>query len=178
MDVQGVSPSEYFELALACMEALSRLRLHAAAPELLFDVMLHAGFARCYRKSLEFAEQVGVTREVLQNALDKVLAMQRFVAHGDLGIKNMSSPNCIFDWDNFGYYPPGFDLALCMVKDRSLYSEGKVADFSRRYYRLYASGCTVEEFHLALQFFCVVFTGNRDVPFKQSLLGELQAALS
>lgn len=178
VDVQSVSPSEYFDLALACMEELSRLRLSPAAPELLFDVMLHAGFARCYRKILEFAEEAGKAREVIQRALDKVLAMPRFVAHGDLGINNMSVPNCVFDWDNFGYYPPGFDLALCMAKAGSLYSGEKVADFSRRHYPLYSSGCTAEEFYLVLLFFCVVFAGNRDVPFKKSLLEELQSALS
>ncbi len=177
VDVRNVSPSEYFGLALACIQELSRLRLNPSAPELIFDVMLHAGFARCYRKSLEFAKEVGVAQEVLQNALEKVLAMRCFVAHGDLGIKNMSAPNCVFDWDNFGYYPPGFDLALCMVKAGSLYSGETVSSFSQRHYSLYSSGCTGEELYFALLFFCVTFTTNRDSTFKKNLLEELQQTL-
>lgn len=178
IDVRSVSSTDYFDLALLCINELSRLRLSSAAPELLFDVMLHAGFARCYRKSQEFSDEHGVAREVLRCALDRVLAMPRFVAHGDLGIKNMSAHNCVFDWDNFGYYPPGFDLALCMVKARSLYSNESVADFSRRHYPLYSSRCAADDFYLALLFFCVSFSGNRDVPFKKSLLDELQSALA
>ncbi|MBU2333518.1 MAG: aminoglycoside phosphotransferase family protein [Gammaproteobacteria bacterium] len=176
--VLGVGPSKYFDVALTCIDELSRLRLNPSAPELLFDIMLHAGFARCYRKSLGFAKEFGMSLEVYQRTLDRVLKMQRFVAHGDLSVKNMSAPCYVFDWDNFGYYPPGFDLALCLVKAGSIASEGSVADFSRRYYPLYSSGCTVEDFYLALLFFCVVFTGNRNVPFKKALLESLQEALS
>jgi len=177
INVRSVSSSEYFGLALLCIDELARLRLNPAAPELIFDVMLHAGFARCYRKSLEFAEGRGKAVETLQGALEKVLAMPRFLAHGDLSVKNMSAPNYVFDWDNFGYYPPGFDLALCMVKAGSLYSDDSVADFSRKYYPLYSSRCAADEFYLALLFFCVSFAGNRDVSFKEALLNELQRTL-
>src|SRR5690606_24210546 len=65
VDVQNINPSDYFYLALACMAELSRLRLVPSAPELLFDVMLHTGFARCYRKTLEFANEVGGAQDVL-----------------------------------------------------------------------------------------------------------------
>ncbi|RRV17534.1 phosphotransferase [Pseudomonas saudiphocaensis] len=176
--VRSVSSTEYFDLALLCINELSRLRLNPAAPELLFDVMLHAGFARCYRKSLDFAKERGIGLETLRSALGQVLAMPRYAAHGDLSVKNMSAPNYVFDWDNFGYYPPAFDLALCMVKAGSLYSGESVADFAKAHYPLYSSRCEANEFYLALLFFCVSFSGNRDIPFKEALLDELQRALA
>ncbi len=153
-----------------CMSRLSNLTLVPGAPDEISDFMLHIRFARCLQKTKEFSESFHVPMSIFDLAIRRLEKAPRFVAHGDLSLKNTSLPNVVFDWDSFGYFPPGFDLAICMVESNLKLSKDAIDELARDHYPLYESRCDWDNFRFCLLFLYFVFSKTRGFYFKMSLL--------
>lgn len=176
VDVRKVDTGQYLRMARACMESLCQYPVEAELDDLLCDIYAHTGFSRCYRKTKGFLFGLSGEDAWLDKALLRVSAMPRFYAHGDLSIKNMSAAGYVFDWDNSGYYPPGFDLALVLLIS-GLGGHPTVAAAAADYHSLVKQRCSFDDFYFSLLFLYTVLKGNRDVLAKTSLLDELKSLL-
>ncbi|AHF01094.1 aminoglycoside phosphotransferase [Thiomicrospira aerophila AL3] len=58
----------------------------------------------------------------LQHQLAIVNQHPKQLCHGDIHGKNLSSAGWVIDWDNLGYYPIGYDMALLLSKVQNIYS--------------------------------------------------------
>lgn len=176
VDVQKVELDQYLRMARACIGVLCQCPVEAGLDDLLCDISAHAGFSRCYRKTKGFLFALNGDDAWLDKALLRVSAMPRFYAHGDLSMKNMSATGYIFDWDNSGYFPPGFDLALVLLIS-GLRGHPSIAAAAADYHALVKLRCSFDDFYFSLLFLYTVLKGNRDALAKTSLLDELKRLL-
>mgnify|MGYP003452375720 CR=1 FL=1 len=158
------------------MDILCRRPVVAELDDFLSDFYAHVGFSRCYRKTKDFLLALNGDDSWLDQALLRVGQMPRFYAHGDLSIRNMSSAGYVFDWDNSGYFPPGFDLALVLLGSR-LSGHDSIAGAAASYYSLVERRCSFEDFHFSLLFLYAVLKGGRDRVAKTALLNQLKSLL-
>lgn len=135
-------------------------------PSELRDLTLHFGFERCFQKSLSVFERVDGKVELLRSMRKRCEALPRLVGHGDLSRPNMGGEGLVLDWDNFGFYPPGFDLALALVLTGELYGQSELASFARKGHEAVQSECTFEEFWFSLVFLYSTFLSARKAEHK------------
>lgn len=94
------------------------------------------------------------------------------LTHGDLHLGNFSSPNIVIDWDEAGFYPIGFDLALTM----SRYFHFDDFYDMQNFLRINASGSIdpnlYEMYKFSVLFFCLFFYERRDALNVKSSLKE------
>lgn len=161
---------EHERLWRHCIARLSKLIPHSQAPVEMTDIMLHKGFSRCLRKTKKFTNSFQISLDIYDGAMRRLECMPRFLAHGDLTVKNTSLPCAVFDWDNCGYFPPGFDLAMCMVELNMKLSKSEIDEMVRKFYPFYAGRCSWDDFRFCLFFLYFILSKTRDSDFKFHLL--------
>ena len=138
----------------------------AGAPPELQDLSQHFGFERCFKKSVGVLENAREKVGLLTLMRKQCEALPRFVGHGDLSRPNMAGDGLVLDWDNFGFYPPGFDLALALVLKGDLLGEDELVSFARQGHEGVRKHCTFDEFWFSLVFFYGVFLSARKAEHK------------
>ena len=91
-------------------------------PEFILDFQDHFYFKRC----LELARQKLASNEInFDFFLNFATQSKHIISHGDIFETNVFANNTLVDWDNFGIYPIGFDIAFIyhrfLVKYPSLF---------------------------------------------------------
>lgn len=80
------------------------------------------------------------------------------VTHGDLQKSNVFKPNLVMDWDSFGFYPIGFEVAFLYF--RLVFKEEKTGnpfDWLRENYQREVDAVEWEKFEKNFTFFLFVF---------------------
>ncbi len=157
----------YIDEVVSITSRLASLGVSGAnVPTELLDLSLHFGFERCFQKTLGVVLRAGGNVDLLKIMRDRCEALPRFVGHGDLSRPNMGGGALVLDWDNFGFYPPGFDLALALVLSGGLLGDAELEDFARRGYDSIAEHCSFHDFWFSLVFFYSVFLSARKAEHK------------
>ncbi|SFR49056.1 phosphotransferase [Thiomicrospira sp. ALE5] len=97
-------------------------------PENLDQLSAIPLFNACLQRLASFEQELNkyVTFEFnlhwLQHQLAIVNQHPKQLCHGDIHGKNLSSAGWVIDWDNLGYYPIGYDMALLLSKVQNIYS--------------------------------------------------------
>ena len=112
-------------------------------------------------------EQVGEKSSVLLKMKERCEAMPKFVGHGDLSLPNMGVGSIVLDWDNFGFYPPGFDLALGAVLKGELLDAEALNSMVERVFPSFATRCTRDMRWFSFTFFYCVFLYARQAQHKR-----------
>lgn len=130
------------------------------------DLTLHFGFERCFQKSLSVFGRDDAKVALLRSMRKHCEALPRFIGHGDLSRPNMGGEGLVLDWDNFGLYPPGFDLALALILTGKLYGQDELASFARKGHEAVQGRCTFEECWFSLVFLYGTFLSARKAEHK------------
>ncbi len=90
----------------------------------------------------------------------------------------MAQDALLLDWDNFGFYPPGFDLALAAVLKGDLLGEEELRKLALSVYEPVSEHCSFQDFWFSLTFFYGVFLSARKAEHKLSCLKLLERNLA
>lgn len=153
--------SEHVESALRICQELARIDIAGCATEEMRRLDLHFGFDRCRRKTAELIGGAGESVERLKLLQQYCEVMPRFLAHGDLSMANVGCNGLVLDWDNCGFYPPGFDLALILVLARLELDIDDLENYAGRLHIAMGARCSYEELRLSLIYFYCVFLSTR-----------------
>lgn len=126
--INTLTRHEYLSLAY---KVICSLRLQALSvrseDRWLCDWQGTTFFADRASKSRKFLVLEGLSIEPFERLMNFAEKLPRFVSHGDLNRSNVAGANLVYDWDCFGYFPPGFDVALvvalCLDEDRVITEE-------------------------------------------------------
>jgi hypothetical protein len=167
-DILPIEQDAYFEYLFSVVEVLSSVDCEALLmPEDFKRLDLHFGFDRCLRKTQVVLEQFEGGGSVLLQMKARCEAMPRFIGHGDLSLPNMGVGSIVIDWDNFGFYPPGFDLALGAVLAGELLDADALNAMAERVFPSFAKRCTFEMLWFSFVFFYCVFLSARQAVHKR-----------
>lgn len=168
IDIPFVDEGGYFDFLFSTVEKLSRFDFDALiVPEEFRALEFHFGFARCFRKTQSVLEQAFADNSTLSRMKAYCEAMPRYVGHGDLSLPNMGVDSIVIDWDNFGFYPPGFDLALGAVLRGKLLDADALNSIVERVFPSFANRCTFEMLWFSFAFFYCVFLSARQTEQKR-----------
>lgn len=157
----------YLARAMSIVQALSTLEVVGTIDQPDFvNLDLHFGFERCYRKTDEFLRKADEPAELLRRMRMRCEAMPRFVGHGDLSLPNLGQAGLVLDWDNFGFYPPGFDLALVLVLEGREWPQDALEDLIEEAYTPVADRCDRAAFGCSILYFYCVFLSTRKAAYK------------
>ena len=154
----------------SCISKLSKLTPKSAALPNIDDFTLHPGFARRLLKIKKFSRTHNIPTDAFDLAIRRLESFPKFAAHGDLHIGNTSAPNIVFDWDCFGYYPPGFDIAFSLASFNTKISEKDIIEIAMENHHLYSRRCSLDDFSFSLFFFYLLYTKTKDTAFKINLV--------
>lgn len=178
IDFSTVDSECYVEEVVRLTNSMASLGpVGADAPPEFQDLTQHFGFQRCFQKSVRVIEKAREKVGILTLMRKQCEALPRFVGHGDLSRPNMGGDGLVLDWDNFGFYPPGFDLALALVLKDDLLGEDELVSFARQGYEGVREYCTFDEFWFSLVFFYGVFLSARKAEHKIYCFGLLEPCL-
>lgn len=175
VDFQPVGDDVYLSEVLYIAKRLGQLPSGAGFPQAFADLSQHFGFERCFRKTIEVCEASGRDSAWLIALRARCEVMPRFVGHGDLSRPNMGGDGLVLDWDNLGFYPPGFDLALALVLLGKELTEPVIKVFAQQLHPALAHRCRFEELWFSLIFFYGVFLSARKADQKMRYLELLDA---
>ncbi len=93
----------------------------------------------------------------------KLKKFPKAFAHGDLHRKNFTYPNLVFDWDDCGLYPLGFDVALTLSRYFHFESLNDLLSFLEK--EMYETVGREEypKFLRSVLYFCLVFYSRQEV---------------
>lgn len=168
VDFSAIDECDYIDRLAAVTQRLASVEYDTAlVPEEFKSLELHFGFERCMRKTQVVLEQAGESSAVLLRMKRHCEAMPRFVGHGDLSLPNMGVGSVVLDWDNFGFYPPGFDLALGAVLKGELLDADALSSMVERVFPSFSKRCTFEMLWFSFVFFYCVFLSARQAAHKR-----------
>lgn len=165
----AIDERDYIDRLVSITQRLASFEYSSAlVPEEFESLDLHFGFERCLRKTqVVLEQQTGEKNSVLFQMKGRCEAMPRFVGHGDLSLPNMGVGSIVLDWDNFGFYPPGFDLALGAVLKGELLDVDALNLMVERVFPSFAGRCTFEMLWFSFVFFYCVFLSARHATHKR-----------
>lgn len=163
-----VDERDYIDRLVSVTQRLASFECDSALVSCeLKSLELHFGFERCFRKTQAVLEQAGEKNSLLLQMKGRCETMPRFVGHGDLSLPNMGVGSIVLDWDNFGFYPPGFDLALGAVLKGDLLDADALNSMVERVFPSFAKRCTFEMLWFSFVFFYCVFLSARQAAHKR-----------
>ncbi|MCQ4329934.1 hypothetical protein [Stutzerimonas stutzeri] len=178
VDFSPVTSQSYMGEAVSISKQLSSLGpALPCVPADLLDLSKHFGFERCFQKTVGVIERAGENAELLRSMRSRCEALPRFIGHGDLSRPNMGQDTLLLDWDNFGFYPPGFDLALAAVLAGDLLGGSELRKLASKVYEPVNEHCSFQDFCFSLIFFYGVFLSARKAEHKLSCLRLLERNL-
>lgn len=120
------------------------------------------------RISLQCNQEISDIEQLLTK-VDKYIRnnVARCLGHGDLSLDNIFEDNKIIDWDNYGYYPIGFDLGLII----GLATEMKLSlddyiEIENSLYEDLSEIITKNIFQISLTYFTILFMHSKRVQLK------------
>ena len=167
VDFRAIDESDYIDRLVSVTRRLASFEYDSTLVLGEFKSLeLHFGFERCLRKTQAVLEQIGEKNSVLLKMKERCEAMPRFVGHGDLSLPNMGVGSIVLDWDNFGFYPPGFDLALGSVLKGELLNAEALNSMVERVFPSFSTRCTFDMLWFSFVFFYCVFLSARQAEHK------------
>jgi hypothetical protein len=128
-------------------------------PEILLDYRSHFEYQRSKSEIIEKYVETDI-ENIISFFESQINASNHVLAHGDLHIGNTINESLI-DWDNFGFYPLGFDAAFASWKlNIDLENKQKVIEFKENNFSLNIPPCDKEEFNRNYFLFLLIFTRN------------------
>lgn len=178
VEFSPITPHSYLSEAISISRQLSCLGpARSCVPADLLDLSQHYGFERCFHKTIGVVERAGGDVELLRLMRSHCEALPRFIGHGDLSRPNMAQGALLLDWDNFGFYPPGFDLALAAVLKGDQMGGEDLKKLALHAYEPVAEHCSFQDFRFSMTFFYGVFLSARKAEHKLSCLKWLERGL-
>ena len=156
----------------SCISKLSKLTPKSAPSPNIDDFKLHPGFARRLLKIKKFSRTHNIPENCFDSAIRRLEKLPKFAAHGDLHIGNTSAPDIVFDWDCFGYYPPGFDIATSLASFNTKLSEKDIIEIAKENHHLYSHHCSINDLYFSLFFFYLTYLKTKDTDFKKHLINK------
>lgn len=179
VEFSPIDPQSYLEDVVSISGQLSGIGpAQPYVPADLLDLSQHYGFERCFQKTVGVVERAGGDAELLRSMRNQCEALPRFIGHGDLSRPNMAQDALLLDWDNFGFYPPGFDLALAAVLKGDLLGEEELRQLALSAYEPISEHCSFQDFWFSMTFFYSVFLSARKAEHKVSCLKLLERNLA
>lgn len=168
VEFRAIDDCDYIGRLVSVTQRLASFEYDPALiPDEFRSLELHFGFERCLRKTQVVLEQTDEKTSLLLQMKGRCEAMPRFVGHGDLSLPNMGVGSIVLDWDNFGFYPPGFDLALGAVLKGELLGADELNSMVERVFPSVAKRCTLEMLWFSFVFFYCVFLSARQAAHKR-----------
>lgn len=168
LELEPLKPGDYFDNA-------ANIAAKIAAVEF-------AGTSEFPRRRLEFnsgnfRKSVGnLTKELssqgidIKNFLGNVgryinQNVKRCLNHGDLSNSNTFKYEKVIDWDNYGFYPIGYDfgLIISLANDKEELTLEKYLSLEEMLYNKVAHIVSKEKFQISLPYFTSVFIRSRRV---------------
>ncbi len=122
------------ELENSLIEIVKKLYQISAGKSFIQTKNLGIEKFKNFRDHLEYKKNIdGASKRILKDDIltedfeTKAGESKLIISHGDLHEKNIYKDFVLIDWDNFGYYPIGFDPAFLSFR---LLTSGRVNDYS------------------------------------------------
>lgn len=126
-------------------------------PQFLLDYKTHFEYCRSKAEIIQ-TNSIPEIETIFQICESQIESEELVLSHGDLHPGNIISGHLI-DWDNFGFFPLGFDAAFTFWKmDLNLDNKKNVLEFLDANILEYIPTCEKEKFKRNFIFFVVVFT--------------------
>lgn len=88
-------------------------RMITKAPEILKDYRLFHDYKRFEEEAKNFLYQSSIDYNCIEEEINKA---RKVITHGDIKRENFYEGNYLIDWDYFGLYPIGLEIALVCSK--------------------------------------------------------------
>lgn len=112
----------YLEHAAEISLKLTKIKQPENTPIPYSSFKQHALYSSSFKTAQEEAVSFGIENSIFYKCEEWLESTPKCFAHGDLHGKNLGKPNIVIDWDEYGFYPIGFDIALSMSKSLSIAS--------------------------------------------------------
>ena len=83
------------------------------APEILKDYSLFHDYMRFEEEAKDFLHQLSIDYNCIEKKINKA---RKVITHGDIKRENFYEGDYLIDWDHFGLYPIGLEVALVCSK--------------------------------------------------------------
>ena len=152
---------------------LNSIKKLANIPEYLLNYKSHFEYERSKTEITEKISDRDINN-IISFFESKINLKNHVLSHGDLHIGNVMNQSLI-DWDNFGYYPLGFDAAFATWKFNIKFeSKQKVMAFKEINFLRNISRYEKEEFNYNFVLFLLVFTKNNFKWMSEFLLEKME----
>lgn len=142
-------------------------------PDYLYDYKSHNAYAGYFKIAKRKLETMGIDIALIES---KVTGSEHVFTHGDIHNENIFQNNTLIDWDFFGYYPIGFELAqmYCQMLSRKQknYSEDPSMWLENNYREFYSQQFLNLKYNFIffLFVFCqTLFVRNKCLPLEDKL---------
>ena len=125
------------------------------------DFRQHAFYQASKRIAQKWLSEQGKNNFNFDNYEQKLAALPKWPAHGDLHGKNLGKPNIVIDWDNCGLYPLGFDIAVSMSKSLHIANIAHLRYFLNHKIKPFIDKKEWPAFEQSIYFFLFVFYAGR-----------------
>lgn len=145
-----------YDISSRNQEILSQIN----KPDFIMDIQTHYIIKRHWTKVVKYFDGNEVNMEA---TLAKLYNSKHLITHGDLGLRNSYKDNILLDWDNFGYYPLGMDVAI--IFHFNVENKNKIYDFEEWLNNNYKETISVDDwgsFYFNFVFYLFIFNFRYD----------------
>ncbi len=138
-------------------------KLLEAAPNCVKDYRLHSYYTMTIKEAEKNIKKLSNNRLTVQ-MIEEVINLQPLIlSHGDIHERNVFANNYIIDWDSFGFFPHGFEVAIIYANNIKSITFESLQEILIEEYNEVVPTYHWEGFVLSCWYFYLIFTSREDI---------------
>ncbi len=161
-NIDKLNDKDFYKCAIEAISAMMKIPLDNVPKKRLFFDFRHE---RMYKSKLYTLKRHLILNLDFQNLKtirefeNRVYKFQRFLQHGDLSKNNIICACTIIDWDNFGFYPVGYDIGNLLA--RTIHDVPELSSLKTLSLQIYEElklSININQYMISTMYFYLVFT--------------------